>query len=485
MRKYALLVGVEEYRDKMISRLQFARADALALAELLRDRCGFHLVRVLADENGEDEPLLLNIVTALRDMAGELRQEDLFLFFFAGHGIEQDGHGYLLARDSMHMFPEHGALSLTLLQKTFGRLPASRRILMLDACRNSPEAGRGDEDNRLGDGLARDIVAVSRASGSEHATTCLLTACKSGQRAHEWPDKGHGAFTHFLLEGLDGGAWREGELDFESLAAYTYQETSRWSSVVGRAQIPWYEKFGSPVRLVLAAEPSPELTVAVGGSGQIPMASARVKCPQCGRRNDLDETFECRLCKRDFLCDRHWDAQQECCGECAAELHRRERDQGAPIHRPEDETADPTRDDASQGAAHASASTGAPQREDEPDYQLVGGHLECPHCDETFYTEEAGEVDCPKCSKWFTLDSDRKPVGVNVTCPLCDETFYTEEKVEVDCPLCSGVFTLNPDREPVGVKVTCPHCDETFYTEEEGEIECQECWGAFTIGRRR
>ena len=118
MKRHALLVGVEEYRDKMISRLQFARADAMALAERLSDRCGFDHVRVLAGDSGEEAPDLVNIVTALRDMAGELREDDLFLFFFAGHGVEKDGHGYLMARDSIQAFPEHGSLSLELLRKT-------------------------------------------------------------------------------------------------------------------------------------------------------------------------------------------------------------------------------------------------------------------------------------------------------------------------------------------------------------------------------
>ena len=69
MRKIALLVGVEEYRDQMISRLQFARADAMALSERLRSCCGFDQVRVLADKDGNDAPDLVNIITALGDAA--------------------------------------------------------------------------------------------------------------------------------------------------------------------------------------------------------------------------------------------------------------------------------------------------------------------------------------------------------------------------------------------------------------------------------
>jgi hypothetical protein len=257
MKKHALLVGVEEYRDKMISRLQFARADATALAERLRDRCGFDNVRVLADDSGEDAPDLVNIVTALRDTAGELRSEDLFLFFFAGHGVEMDGHGYLLARDSLQAFPEHGSLSLELLRKTFGGLSAGKRVLLLDACRNSPQAGRADDDNRMGDVISRDIVAAARSKPSGGTTTALLSACRSGQRAYEWPAKGHGVFTQYLIEGLDGAAWAGEVLEFEQLAGFAAKQVRQWSANTPGLPIPqepWYEKFGDPEPVLLAAD---------------------------------------------------------------------------------------------------------------------------------------------------------------------------------------------------------------------------------------
>ena len=255
MKKHALLVGVEDYRDKMISRLQFARADATALAERLCDRCGFDNVRVLADDSGEDAPDLVNIVTALRDTAGELRSEDLFLFFFAGHGVEKDGHGYLLARDSLQAFPEHGSLSLELLRKTFGGLSAGKRVLLLDACRNSPQAGRADADNRMGDVISRDIVAAARSKPSGGTTTALLSACRSGQRAYEWPAKGHGVFTQYLIEGLDGAAWAGEVLEFEQLAGFAARQVRQWSANTPGLPIPqepWYEKFGDPEPVLLA-----------------------------------------------------------------------------------------------------------------------------------------------------------------------------------------------------------------------------------------
>ncbi len=255
MKKYALLVGVEDYRDKMIARLNFACADATALAERLSGRCGFDHVRLLAGQAGDDVPDQLNVLTALRDIASELRPEDLFLFFFAGHGIEIDGQGYLLTCDSSWSFPEQGSLSLGTLQKTFGRLAASRRAMIVDACRNSPDAAKGDAGNRMGEGLCRDIAAAARANTGTGMTTALLSSCRSGQRAREWPARGHGVFSQFLIEGIDGAAWKADELELEGLASYAAKGVRRWCAStpgVAEPQDPWYEKFGDPGAILLA-----------------------------------------------------------------------------------------------------------------------------------------------------------------------------------------------------------------------------------------
>ena len=311
MKKFALLVGVEEYRDQMISRLQFARADATALAERLRDRCGFDQVRVLADGSGGDAPDLVNIVTALRDTAGELRQEDLFLFFFAGHGVERDGHGYLLAHDSIHAFPEHCSLSLDLLRKTFGNLAAGKRVLLLDACRNNPQAGRADSPNRMGEMISRDIMAAAGSNPNGASTTTLLTACCSGQTAYEWPAKKHGVFTHYLLEGLNGAAWAGDELDFDSLARYTSSQVRQWSANtpgIQNPQEPWYEKFGAPEAILLSksqpratteAAPSASTAKSIEEDPDSPNTSAQDSCVETRLRDGID--FDIAECQRLLL----------------------------------------------------------------------------------------------------------------------------------------------------------------------------------------
>ncbi len=92
MKKVALLVGVEQYQDEHITPLRFAGADVRALAEELRARCGFNHVRVLAE--GDARRVAGRSGTCWMPCAtwpASCGTDDLFFFFFSGHGVEVDG----------------------------------------------------------------------------------------------------------------------------------------------------------------------------------------------------------------------------------------------------------------------------------------------------------------------------------------------------------------------------------------------------------
>lgn len=54
------------------------------------------------------------------------------------------------------------------------------------------------------------------------------------------------------------------------------------------------------------------------------------KCPICGRRHraDSDDSFECRICHRDFFCMSHYNEEYNACADCAVKL-REEKDHKA------------------------------------------------------------------------------------------------------------------------------------------------------------
>jgi len=126
----------------------------------------------------------------------------------------------------------------------------------------------------LSDVISRDIVTAARSTRNAGTTTVLLSACRSGQRAYEWPAKDHGVFTHYLLEGLQGAAWSEDTLLFDDLATYAAQEVRQWSennAGLSTPQEPWYEKFGDPVSILLASGESNTLTPENSSDTKIPI----------------------------------------------------------------------------------------------------------------------------------------------------------------------------------------------------------------------
>jgi hypothetical protein len=83
-RKVALVVGVNQVPDDLVSPLYHAESDAQAVAaKLTCPECGFHL---------HQPPLIgsyattRNVKKALFSLVSELKGDDLLLFYFSGHG---------------------------------------------------------------------------------------------------------------------------------------------------------------------------------------------------------------------------------------------------------------------------------------------------------------------------------------------------------------------------------------------------------------
>lgn len=270
MRRFALVVGIEAYRDAGIAPLRYAVRDAMALAEALSSTCRFDDVRVLAGEEGPEEPTAANVLIALDGLTKDAEDGDAFLFFFAGHGIERDKHTWLLTRDAYSGSPRVGSLPLADLQDALPR-HVGARILLIDACRNSPYAARGDLPNTLSEVVARDVKAAARRSTKQHGTTAVLFACGPGQRAYEWPAKGHGVFTHYLLEGLrrrpPEPPWTQSGLTIQGLASHVSDRVGRWSARspnLPLPQQPWFFQEGRPGEILLAAYAGAAASTAAG-----------------------------------------------------------------------------------------------------------------------------------------------------------------------------------------------------------------------------
>ena len=108
----ALVIGTNA-NDRQ-GRLRYAMDDAKAFAGTLTDSFGFapEELRVLVDDAGDpdDRPTAGNMFRHLQEMldaeaaagkAGSVGASDLFVFYFAGHGIGLESGDYLLPMDGV------------------------------------------------------------------------------------------------------------------------------------------------------------------------------------------------------------------------------------------------------------------------------------------------------------------------------------------------------------------------------------------------
>ena len=200
--RWALLVGIDEYSNDIITPLKGATRDARALRDMLVQYARFPSDNIfcLTSDDKASLPNLGNIVTKLDYIASKVKAGDVFLFFFAGHGVSVDDQNYLLAYESdiRPFLLRKTALSVEELNQYLSKIQSGNTILILDACRNNPGAGRGDEDNLMTNSFVKSVGDIKfRAT---------IYACDTGQRAYEWPGRGRGFFSVTMEEALKGKA---------------------------------------------------------------------------------------------------------------------------------------------------------------------------------------------------------------------------------------------------------------------------------------
>ena len=230
----ALLVGVEEYENPDIARLRFAVKDVTAIGSILEKSLGYSNVRILTSETRDSRlrPTNINIIKALDVVATEVGPNDTFLFYFSGHGFSKEGQSFL---GSINVDPDSvetlrlSSLPVADLQSKLKKIRARQVILIMDACRNDPEAGKGGGDNRLTSDLAKSLSVAARSASEAGGGSAMLFACSEGERAFEEPGFEHSVFTHFLLQGLSGKA---GSLAVDDVVSFTAGEVAKWAKVV-------------------------------------------------------------------------------------------------------------------------------------------------------------------------------------------------------------------------------------------------------------
>jgi hypothetical protein len=246
--RWAVVIGISQYENRGIPALRFAERDAQAVYRFLTTRGGFPAEQVLLlTDRTEQKPTLENIRRALGDfLARRPGRDDTVLIYFAGHGApeidavgaESDGLvKYLVPRNADPDSLYSTAFPMDEVQRIFARIPAERVIMFLDTCYSGYAGGRtfARQQVRAGGVTEQFLDRLTRSKGR-----VIITASGPNEVALELPEVGHGLFTHYLLEGLDGRADRnrDGIVTVSELYEYLEETVDRRARALGGRQRP-------------------------------------------------------------------------------------------------------------------------------------------------------------------------------------------------------------------------------------------------------
>jgi uncharacterized caspase-like protein len=197
--KYALVVGVRNYKKDELRSLLSADRDATALAELLK-KAGYRKVVLMTYETSARSIGLLPTSRTIKEQLAALvegrTKDDTVLFAFFGHGAQPEGAGdYSLCPLDAELGEPKTLLPLADVYRELGRCAAGHKLAILDSGFLAPQGG--ESEARL---LARprpQEQAVPRG-------VLALFSADAGQVSYESAALKQGLFAHYLLEELQG-----------------------------------------------------------------------------------------------------------------------------------------------------------------------------------------------------------------------------------------------------------------------------------------
>ena len=226
--RVAIVVGVSEYREttqaaEQLTPLPYAANDADLLSQTFR-RHGYRVI-VLQDFKA-DRGYIIDTIARLDAPAKSV--DSTLVFAFSGHGFQRDGNNYLALGNTDMTRADDTALSVAQVKLALSQTGFKQRVLLIDACRNSP--------TRADPGFNRRFLPDQSNDGS-----AIMYSTAGGGLSYEDAELRHGVFSYYVAEGLNGRARNaSGTVTFNSLFKFVRNEVSGYVlEAFRRTQTPY------------------------------------------------------------------------------------------------------------------------------------------------------------------------------------------------------------------------------------------------------
>ena len=245
---YIISIGVSNYKSDKL-KLDYPAIDAASFGSAISasaikfvDKEHVHTSTFITDSGSLNlPPTKVQIQKRLMEIAKTAKADDVFIMFFAGHGIllEGDKNLYLLTAEASS-FEIKGtqkfvAISTTELNKWMQDIKANKKMIILDAC-NSGEALEG---LKIKGGITTDQKKALE-NLKDNSGFFILSASASGQSAYESQIFGHGILTYSLLRGIKMGEGlkNNNEIGIMDWFKNASESAKEWAKSIGKTQDP-------------------------------------------------------------------------------------------------------------------------------------------------------------------------------------------------------------------------------------------------------
>lgn len=221
--KWALVVGVSNFRDKNIPKLTYPAKDAKDFANLLQDpnygRFKRENVALLTDEKATT----VEIKRQIEELIRKAQPEDLVIFFLSSHGSPRQssptGVNYVVTHDTEVSSLYATSLSMVSIVDDLNKLiKAQRVVVFLDTCysgaagfadgfssqriatNTTPGNDSGRSKSLVVEGLGISADILSRIEQS--VGRVIITASQPNEVSWESETLKNGIFTYYLIEAL-------------------------------------------------------------------------------------------------------------------------------------------------------------------------------------------------------------------------------------------------------------------------------------------
>jgi uncharacterized caspase-like protein len=187
----------------------------------------------------------------LDELATQIHQEDVFIFFYAGHGSMVEDQFFFIPSESARLYDlsslKKEAIEASVVQEKFKNIKALKQLIIMDACQSGGSvellANRGAAEEKA-------IAQLSRSAGIH-----VMASAGSEQFAAEFAELGHGIFTYLLIKGLEGeadGAPKDGKVTIYELKSFLDDQVPELTrKMKGKPQYPYTFSRGQDFPVVI------------------------------------------------------------------------------------------------------------------------------------------------------------------------------------------------------------------------------------------